>query len=128
MLHLVEQNFRLKIQIKLKTNKSCRPQPKSCSLLHRQLPFSAHNVLGLRHCFKKVVPHTGEVVQSPITVQIPTLEPDVDSFLYSSLKSLRFYSQQLGILQIYHVSRAIKVNGLNVAGDLRCGRTESPMF
>ena len=78
------------------------------------------------YCLKKDVPHTGGVVPSPITVQVRILEPGVDGFLYSLLKPLRFYySQQLCILQIYHVSKAIKVN---VAGDLRCGRTGSPMF
>lgn len=123
VLHLGEQNFRLKIHIKtrLKTIKAVDlndSQQQSCSFLHQQLPCSAHNVSGLRYCFKKVVPHTGEVVPSLITVQVRILEPDVDGFLYSSLKPLRFYSQQLGILQIYHVSRVIKVN---VAGDLRKG-------
>ena len=42
---------------------------------------------------------------SPISIQGRSLDPDVAGFLYSSFKPLRFYSQYLGLLQIYHVSR-----------------------
>ena len=62
---------------------------------------------------------------SPISIQGRSLDPDVDGFFYSSFKPLRIYSQYLGLLQIYHVSRATNVN---VVVHLRCGRTGCPVF
>jgi len=44
----------------------------------------------------------GKCPLSPISI------PDVDGFRYSSFKPLRFYSQYLGLLQIYHVSRVLQ--------------------
>ena len=62
---------------------------------------------------------------SPISIQGRSLDPDVDGFFYSSFKPFRIYSQYLGLLQIYHVSR---VTNVNVVVHLRCGRTGCPVF
>ena len=57
---------------------------------------------------------------SQISSRGRALDPDVDGFLYSSFKPLRFYSQYLGLLQVYHVSRVTKTD---VAGHPRMWST-----
>lgn len=70
--------------------------------------------------------HTQGRFYRPLFIRVGTLSALCRWLnLYSSPKPLSFLSQYFGILQVYRLSKEINVN---VAGDLRCGSTEFPLF